>query len=146
MKKILIASLLIAPAFICKAQQQARIKKSAVPESVIKSYASQNSAGVNDTLWETETVTIYKVRHKEDGRESVWEYNSVGNWLRTYTIIGTEELPLLVLNQIQTMYPEYIIKKAMIELSSNGKMYAVNLQRGNDQVTEYFLMNGKLYR
>ncbi len=146
MKKLVLLTLLASGTYLANAQQHNPIKKSQVPASVIKSYLSQNSTGNNDTLWETETVTIYKVRHKEENREYVYEYKADGNWLRTYTIIWLEELPVLVVNQIQTSYPEYTITKAMIELSSNGKLYAIELQRGQTKVTEYFLMSGKLYR
>jgi hypothetical protein len=146
MKKIVLLTLLACGTYLANAQQHNPIKKSQVPAAVIKSYLSQNSTGNNDTLWETETVTIYKVRHKEENREYVYEYKADGNWLRTYTILGLEELPVLVVNQIQTSYPEYTITKAMIELSSNGKLYAIELQRGQTKVTEYFLMSGKLYR
>lgn len=146
MKKLVLFTLLASGAYLANAQQQKPIKKSQVPAAVIKSYLSQNSTGTNDTIWETETVTIYKVRHKEENREYVYEYKADGNWLRTYTIIGLDELPVLVVNQIQTSYPEYTITKAMIELSSNGKLYAIDLQRGETKVTEYFLMSGKLFR
>lgn len=145
MKKILIVSLLAASAIVCKAQQN-KIGKSQVPEAVLKAYASQNSLGAKDTVWETEMTPIYKMRHQEDGRETVWEYNAKGNWLRTYTVIGLEEIPLLVANQLQTMYPSYSITQGLIELSSNGKLYAITMQRGQSVITEYFLMNGKLFR
>lgn len=146
MKKILLLTLLTGSAFLANAQQSNNIKKSQVPAAVIKSYLSQNSMGTNDTLWETETVTIYKVKHQEENRTYTYEYKADGNWLRTYTILGLDELPVLVINQLQTSYPEYTITKAMIELSSNGKLYAIELQRGQTKVMEYFLMSGKLYR
>jgi hypothetical protein len=146
MKKIALLTFFASSAYFANAQQINSIKKSQVPPAVIKSYLSQNSTGNTDTIWETETVSIYKVRHKEENRDYVYEYKSDGTWLRTYTILGLDELPVLVVNQIRTSYPEYSIAKAMIELSSNGKLYAIELQRGQTKVTEYFLMSGKLYR
>lgn len=146
MKKLFLIALFSLGTHITYAQQNNRVSANQVPEAVKKAYLSQNSQGKNDTLWQTETVTIYKIKHYEENREYIWEYNADGNWLRTYTIIDMVELPLLVANQIQTMYPEYVITGAMIELSNNGKLYVVQLQRGQTKMKEQFLMNGKLFR
>ena len=41
-----------------------KVKVQQVPEEVRKAYLSQNSNGVNDTIWEKEFITIYKVNTK----------------------------------------------------------------------------------
>lgn len=144
MKKVLLAILFVSAGFW--AQAQTAVKKSDVPDPVVKAYLSQNSNGGNDTIWEKEIVTIYKVKHREGNRQYESQYHSDGSWIKTYTVIGTDELPVLVVNQLRTSYPEYTISKATIELSGNGKLYAVELRKGKDVIMEYFLMNGKLYR
>lgn len=123
-----------------------KINKSQVPGVVVQSYLSQNSNGVNDTIWEQDFITIYKVKYVDENRVYESQYSNDGKWIRTYTVISTDELPLLVVNQIRTSYQGYEIIKSMIELSNNGKLYAVDLQRGKSTVTEYFLMNGKAYK
>ncbi len=147
MKKIILSTIVTLFGVAAMAQSNTQpIKKSAVPEQVIKSYLSQNSAGAIDSIWEKETVFIYKVKYVDNNRNYESQYSADGKWIRTYTIIEANELPLLVVNQLQTMYPEYTITKATIELSGNGKLYAVNITKGKDTLTEYFLMNGKSFK
>ncbi|MBW7844448.1 MAG: hypothetical protein H3C45_02140 [Bacteroidia bacterium] len=146
MNKLLLLPVLLFTAYYCNAQQKSTVNKKNIPEAVLKAYSTQNSAGALDTLWETEYIPIYKVKHIENERESIWEYSAKGDWIRTYTNIGIDELPLLVINQIQTSYPGYTIKTAQIELSNNGKMYAIILVKNAQEITKYFLMSGKLYR
>lgn len=147
MKKLLFTSIFAALGFAAFAQTNSSqpVKKSAVPEPVIKSYMSQNSGGANDSLWEKETITIYKVKYIDNNRTYESQFNTDGKWIRTYTVIDINELPVLVVNQLKTTYPEYTITKAMIELSNNGKLYAVEITKGKNILTEYFLMNGKSF-
>ena len=147
MKKIFFSTILSVLGFVAIAQTNTSlpIKKSAVPEPVIKSYLSQNSLGTKDTLWEKETITIFKVKYIDNNRTFESQYSADGKWIRTITIIDVNELPVLVVNQLKTTYPEFGITKAMIELSSNGKLYAVEITKGQNILMEYFLMNGKSY-
>lgn len=144
MNKITLAIVLCTSATALFAQTP--VKKNEVPEAVIKSYVSQNSNGVKDTVWEKEIITLYKVKHVSDNRLYESQYTSDGKWLKTYTVINQEELPVLVMNQLKTTYPEFTIQRCMIELSNNGKLYAIELRKGKDSVMEYFLMSGKAYR
>ena len=147
MKKILFSTILFVLGFAAIAQTKTSqpIKKSTVPEPVIKSYISQNSSGANDTLWEKETITIFKVKYIDNNRTYESQFSADGKWIRTFTIIDVNKLPVLVVNQLKTTYPEYGITKAMIELSSNGKLYAVEITKGQNILTEYFLMNGRSF-
>lgn len=123
-----------------------KINKSQVPAAVVQSYLSQNSNGTNDTIWEQDFIAVYKVKYVDENRVYESQFSNDGKWIRTFTVISTDELPLLVVNQIRTSYQGYEITKSMIELSNNGKLYAVDLQRGKSTVTEYFLMNGKAFK
>ena len=147
MKKILFSTILSVLGFAAIAQtnNSQPIKKSAVPEPVIKSYLSQNSLGTKDTVWEKETITIFKVKYIDNNRTYESQYSADGKWIRTFTIIDANELPVLVVTQLKTTYPEYGITKAMIELSSNGKLYAVEITKAQNILIEYFLMNGRSY-
>ena len=95
---------------------------------------------------EKEIITIYKVKHTSENRIYESQYSSDGKWIKTFTMINQDEIPVLVMNQLKTSYPEFTIERSMIELSNNGKMYAIELRKGKDVVLEYFLMNGKVYR
>ena len=147
MKKILFSTILSVLGFAAIAQtnNSQPIKKSAVPEPVIKSYLSQNSLGTKDTVWEKETITIFKVKYIDNNRTYESQYSADGKWIRTFTIIDANELPVLVVTQLKTTYPEYGITKAMSELSSNGKLYAVEITKAQNILIEYFLMNGRSY-
>lgn len=126
--------------------QANKVSRTEVPLAVVEAYLSQNSGGKNDTIWERDYITIYKVKYVDENRTYESQYSSDGKWIKTFTIIGLDELPLLVMNQVRTSYPEFTVSKAMIELSSNGKLYAVELLKGKRLVTEYFLMNGKAFK
>jgi hypothetical protein len=147
MKKILFSAILSVLGYAAMAQAGTNqpLKKSAVPEPVIKSYLSQNSGGATDTIWEKETITIYKVKYIDNNRTYESQFSADGKWIKTFTIIDANELPVLVVNQLKTTYPEYGISKAMIELSSNGKLYAVEITKGKNTLIEYFLMNGRSF-
>jgi hypothetical protein len=123
-----------------------KIKQSEVPAEVVSAYLSQNSNGKKDTIWEKDYITIYKVKYLDENRIYESQYSSDGKWIKTYTIIEADELPVLVMNQVKTSYPEFAISRVMIELSNNGKLYAVELQKNKRIVTEYFLMNGRAFK
>jgi hypothetical protein len=143
---LLITGFISTGVFAQQAPQTGKVSRSEVPQAVVEAYLSQNSMGKNDTLWEKDYITIYKVKYLDENRVYESQYSSDGKWIKTYTIIAVDELPVLVMNQVRTSYPEFTVNKAMIELSSNGKLYAVELQRGKRMVTEYFLMNGKAFK
>lgn len=144
MNKYILAMIFSASTTILAAQTP--VKKSEVPDAVVKSYLSQNSNGAKDSVWEKEIITIYKVKHTSENRIYESQYSSDGKWIKTFTMINQDEIPVLVMNQLKTSYPEFTIERSMIELSNNGKMYAIELRKGKDVVLEYFLMNGKVYR
>lgn len=144
MNKILLTLILSAASTALFAQ--IKVKKSEVPDAVVKAYLTQNSNGTKDTLWEKEVISIYKVKFMEDNRVYESQYSSDGQWIKTYTTITQDELPMLAMNHLRTTYPEFSIKQCTIVLNNNGKLYMVDLQKGNNVITEQFLMSGKVFR
>ena len=147
MKKLFSILLILTAGYGVQAQNlNVKVKINQVPEEVRKAYLSQNSNGINDTIWEKEFITIYKVKYKDEGLIYEAQYTNTGQWIKTFTRIGIDQLPLLVVNQLKAIYPDFSISDASIELSEKGKVYAVVLRRGKSEITEYFTMEGKLYR
>lgn len=144
MNKIILTVILSAVSTVLFAQ--IKVKKSEVPDAVVKAYLNQNSNGSKDTFWEKEVISIYKVKFMEDNRLYESQYSSDGHWIKTYTTITQDELPMLAMNHIRATYPEFSIKQCTIVLNNNGKLYMVDLQKGNNVITEQFLMSGKVFR
>lgn len=128
------------------ASAQTPVKKSEVPPPVIKAYLSQNSQGSNDTIWEKEVISIYKVKFVDAGKTYISEFYSDGSWIKTYTVISADELPMLAMNHIKAEYPAYAIQRCLIELNNNGKLYVVEMSQGKGTIREQFYMSGKLFR
>jgi len=127
----------------CAAFAQAPIQKKDVPAEVIKSYLSQNSKGAQDSVWTKETVTIYKVYYMDGGKRYESHYFGDGKWIKTFTEMPTADLLPAITRQVGELYPGHAILKSYIELNNDGKFYAVDLKKNNDEITIYFYTNGK---
>ncbi len=144
MKKLLfVFCLSLVAAFNGYAQQ---ISKKDVPAPIIKSYLSQNSKGVQDSVWSKEVIAIYKVNYMDDGKPYEAQYFEDGRWIKTFTEITQSELHPAIAAQLTQHYPNYKIEKSFIELNNDGKFYAVDLARGKDKLYVYFQMSGKMVR
>lgn len=144
MNKTLLTLILSAASTAVFAQVQ--VKKNEVPEAVVKAYLNQNSKGAQDTTWEKEVISIYKVKFMDENRQYESQYSSDGQWIKTHTKISQDELPMLAMNHLKATYPEFAIKQCSIVLNNNGKLYVVELQKGKNTITEQFLMSGKVFR
>lgn len=125
---------------------QITIPKKEVPNEVIKSYLSQNSKGAQDSVWSKETISIYKVYFMDDGKRYESHYFGDGRWIKTFTEISQLDLLPNITNQIIDLYPGHKINKAYIELNNDGKLYAVDLTKGKDEITIYFTSSGKFFK
>lgn len=125
---------------------QTPVKINEVPQAVLKNYYIQNSKGAKDSAWSKEMVTIYKVNYIDDGKNFEAQYFASGDWIKTITEIPATEVPLVVSNQLKDLYPNYTIAKSYIELNNDGKFYTLDLVRGKDKITIYFLMSGKFVK
>lgn len=143
MKKILFTALLMIGLTQVEAQQ---INKQEVPTAVMRSYVSQNSRGALDSVWSRTTVTIYKVHYIDEGKRYEAQYFEDGGWIKTFTEIKQTELLPGITNQIMELYPGHRVAKAYIELNNDGKFYTVDLVKGNDKITIYFLTSGKFVK
>lgn len=143
MKKVLFAALLLCGVSVAYAQN---INKREVPTAVMRSYVSQNSRGALDSVWSRTTVTIYKVNYIDEGKRYEAQYFEDGGWIKTYTEIPQTELLPGIIKQISELYPGHKVAKAYVELNNDGKFYTVDLEKGADKITIYFLMSGKFVK
>ncbi len=143
MKKVLFAALLLSGVSVAYAQN---INKREVPTAVMRSYVSQNSRGALDSVWSRTTVTIYKVNYIDEGKRYEAQYFEDGGWIKTYTEIPQAELLPGIIKQISELYPGHKVAKAYVELNNDGKFYTVDLEKGADKITIYFLMSGKFVK
>ena len=144
MKKIFFAfTLFFGTSLIVSAQS---IAKKEVPPAVMRSYLAQNSRGALDSMWTRTTVTIYKVHFMDDGKRYEAQYFEDGSWIKTFTEIAQSDLLPGIITQVNQTYPSFKIERAAIELNNDGKFYAIDLIKGNDKLTIYFLMSGKFVK
>jgi hypothetical protein len=143
MNKIVASFLLFLATGSLYAQQ---VGKQDVPPAVLRSYISQNSRGALDSAWSKSIVTIYKVNYVDEGKRYEAQYFEDGKWIKTFTEIPQTDLMKGVTNQIIDLYPNHRIIRVTIELNNDGKFYAVDLAKGNDRITVYFLMSGLLVK
>lgn len=141
-----ISTLLFFSLFAYAGFAQTSVPKKDVPQPVINSYLSQNSAGATDSVWMKENITIYKVQYMDAGQRYEAHYFGDGRWIKTYTEIDQVALPVTVTKRISELYPGHKISKAYIELNNDGKFYAADLYKGNDKLTCYFTMSGKFVK
>lgn len=143
MKKVLFTALLLCGVGVAFSQN---INKREVPTAVMRSYVSQNSRGALDSVWSRTTVTIYKVNYLDEGKRYEAQYFEDGGWIKTFTEIPQVELLPGIVKQISELYPGHKVAKAYIELNNDGKFYTVDLEKGADKITIYFLMSGKFVK
>lgn len=125
---------------------QNNISKNDVPKAVVNSYLSQNSKGTTDTIWSTETITVYKVHYLDNGQIYEASYFADGRWNKTFTEIEVSTLPAAVVKQVNLIYPNHKIVKACYELNNDGVFYATDLVQGKDMMTVYFTTSGKFVK
>ena len=92
---------------------QNTISRNEVPKPVIQSYISQNSNGITDSIWSKEVISIYKVQYNDNGQRYEANYFSDGRWIKTYTEIELSALPINIVKQVNIIYPNHKIVKAV---------------------------------
>lgn len=120
-----------------------KITKSQLPKAVWQAYLSQNSGGQLDTVWQKEFVPIYKVNFTSGNKKLTASYTHDGNWINTLEKIELADLPVSVINQVSTKYAGFEITNCQIELSNNGKLYAITLTKADKTVVDYYQMDGR---
>lgn len=125
---------------------QKSLSRSDVPKAVMNSYLSQNSSGATDSVWGKEEISIYKVYYNDNGQHYEANYFADGRWIKTFTELESAAIPVNVVNQVKSIYPNHKIAKAYIELNNDGKFYATDIVNGNDKMTIYFTMSGKFVK
>ncbi len=143
MNKIICVLALILASTAIYAQQ---VSRNDLPPAVLRSYLSQNSKGALDSVWSKNIVTIYKVNYIDEGMRYEAQYFEDGRWIKTFTEIPQTDLLKGITNQIIDLYPGHRIKRVTIELNNDGKFYSVDLIKGNDKITLYFLTSGQMVK
>lgn len=72
------------------------------------------------------------------------EFSDTGEWLETEYYVTEKEFPKAVLKRIRQEYPNFKITKYEIEITSQGKLYEVDITDGEIEYEISFDADGKV--
>ncbi|AFZ01804.1 PepSY-like domain-containing protein [Calothrix sp. PCC 6303] len=84
----------------------------------------------------------YEAVFIEDGTEYEAEFSVTGEWLETEYLVSKEKFPSTVLEKIKKEYPNFIITKYEIEITSKGLFYEADITDGEREYEVYFDFQG----
>ncbi|MDW7691698.1 PepSY-like domain-containing protein [Flammeovirgaceae bacterium SG7u.111] len=116
-----------------------------VPEKV-KTAFSQKFPNATNVEWEKENETEWEAEFKMDGKEYSSNFTSQGVWTETEYEIKKLELSTLAKKTLNTEFAGYEIKEAEISETAEGKVYEIELKKGEQELQVVISTNGKLIK
>lgn len=116
-----------------------------VPEKVQTAFA-QKFATSSHVKWSKENDSEWEAEFKMDKKDYSVNFSTSGEWMETEYKISTDELPAAVKATIQKEFDGYKIEESELSETADGKMYEVELEKGDIEMEAIIDANGKLIK
>lgn len=112
----------------------------------VKDAFNSKFPSASEVEWEKENDSEWEAEFKLDGKEYSANFSTDGNWLETEHEIDASELPELVKNTINKEFSGYEIEKAEIAEKTNGTVYEITLEKGEEEIEVVIDDAGKIIK
>ncbi len=119
--------------------------KKDVPEEV-KTAFTERFATASHVKWSKENDTEWEAEFKMDKRDYSANFGNDGKWIETEYKISADELPVAVKVTIQKEFEGYKIEESELSETVDGKMYEIELEKGEIEVEAIIDKEGNLIK
>ncbi len=119
--------------------------KKNVPEEV-KTAFTERFATASHVKWSKENETEWEAEFKMDKKDYSANFSNDGKWMETEYKISADELPAAVKATIQKEFDGYKIDASELSETVDGKMYEIEMEKGEIEVEAIIDMEGNLIK
>ncbi len=116
-----------------------------VPEKV-KTAFTQRFATASHVKWSKENDSEWEAEFKMDKKDYSANFSNNGEWMETEYKISTDEISAAVKATIQNEFDGFKIEASELSETADGKMYEIELGKGENLVEAIIDTNGKLIK
>jgi hypothetical protein len=116
-----------------------------LPENVHKEFAKKYPAA-QSVKWDSESANEWESEFKMDGKKMSACFDNSGKWIESETAISEKELPVAVINTLNTEFQGY--KKSPVEIFENPEMkgFELTLKKGESSLEVVIDNSGKIIK
>jgi len=112
--------------------------------TAVKTAFSQKFPTAKKVIWNLESASEWEAEFKQGGKEYSANFSTDGTWQETEQEIKKANLPEAIKQTLAKDFTGYNIEKAEISETSDGSVYELAVEKGEEELELVFDAKGKL--